>query len=39
VEVRGSSWSARNVGADGIAIGQRCVVVRIEGLLLAVRPE
>jgi inner membrane protein len=39
VEVRGSSWSARNVGADGIAVGQRCVVVRIEGLLLAVRPE
>jgi inner membrane protein len=39
VEVRGSSWSARNVGADAITLGQRCVVVGIEGLLLAVRPE
>ena len=39
VEVRGSSWSARNVGAASITSGQRCVVVAIEGLLLGVRPE
>jgi membrane protein implicated in regulation of membrane protease activity len=39
VEVRGSSWSARNVGAVSITIGQRCVVVAIDGLLLGVRSE
>lgn len=39
VEVRGSSWSARNVAAVAIATGQRCTVVSVDGLLLAVRPE
>jgi len=39
VEVRGSSWSARNVAAEPIYTGQRCTVVSVEGLLLAVRPE
>jgi hypothetical protein len=39
VEVRGSSWSARNVGAAPVYTGQRCTVVSVEGLLLAVRPE
>jgi membrane protein implicated in regulation of membrane protease activity len=39
VEVRGSSWSARNVGSSVIAIGDRCVVVSIDGLLLGVRAE
>jgi len=39
VEVRGSSWSARNVGTVPIYIGQRCTVVSVDGLLLAVRPE
>lgn len=39
VEVRGSTWSARNIGPSAIAIGQRCTVVSVDGLLLAVRPE
>ena len=39
VEVRGSSWSARNVAANAIASGQRCTVVSVDGLLLTVRPE
>lgn len=39
VEVRGSAWSARNVASATLAIGQRCTVVSVDGLLLAVRPE
>jgi inner membrane protein len=39
VEVRGSTWSARNVAPASLAIGQRCTVVSVDGLLLAVRPE
>jgi inner membrane protein len=39
VEVRGSAWSARNVASATLAIGQRCTVVGVDGLLLAVRPE
>jgi len=39
VEVRGSTWSARNVAPVAIATGQRCVVVSLDGLLLTVRPE
>jgi membrane protein implicated in regulation of membrane protease activity len=39
VEVRGSTWSARNVAPASVATGQRCTVVSVDGLLLAVRPE
>lgn len=39
VEVRGSTWSARNVGSTALTGGQRCTVVSVDGLLLAVRPE
>jgi len=39
VELRGSTWSARNVGTAAIASGQRCTVVSVDGLLLSVRPE
>ena len=39
VEVRGSTWSARNLGPGALALGQRCTVVSIDGLLLGVRPE
>ncbi|HYC56127.1 MAG TPA: NfeD family protein [Candidatus Binatia bacterium] len=38
VELRGSAWSARNVGASALPRGQRCVVLQVEGLLLLVRP-
>lgn len=37
VELRGSSWSARNAGDAAIARGQRCRVERVDGLTLWVR--
>jgi inner membrane protein len=39
VEVRGSAWSARNTSAVVLAAGQRCRVVSVDGLTLAVVPE
>ena len=39
VELRGSAWSARNVGQATLAPGQRCKVVTVDGLLLTVTPE
>jgi membrane protein implicated in regulation of membrane protease activity len=39
VEVRGSTWSARNGAPAPIHGGQRCTVVSVDGLLLTVRPE
>jgi membrane protein implicated in regulation of membrane protease activity len=39
VELRGTVWSARNVGEAPIAGGQRCRVRRVEGLTLWVRAE
>jgi membrane protein implicated in regulation of membrane protease activity len=39
VEVRGSTWSARNGAAVPIYTGQRCTVIGVDGLLLTVRPE
>lgn len=40
VEVRGSSWSARNLAAVRIVAGERCTVIKVdEGLLLGVQPE
>ena len=38
-EMRGSSWSARNVGTTPIPKGQGCVVDGIEGLVLQVRAK
>jgi len=37
-ELRGTTWSARNVGAQPIAAGQRCVVDRVDGLVIGLRP-
>ena len=36
-ELRGTTWSARNVGAAAVARGQRCTVAAIEGLVLDIR--
>jgi inner membrane protein len=36
-ELRGASWTARNVGAAAIAAGQRCAVERVDGLVLEIR--
>jgi membrane protein implicated in regulation of membrane protease activity len=39
VELRGSSWSARNVSDRALPPGARCRVVRVDGLLVNVAPE
>ena len=39
VELRGTSWNARNVGSTPLACGARCVVERVDGLTLFVRAE
>ena len=36
-EMRGSTWSARNVGASPLTRGQRCIVEKVVGLTLHVR--
>jgi membrane protein implicated in regulation of membrane protease activity len=38
-ELRGSSWSARNVGEAPVRGGQRCRVVAVDGLMLDIRSE
>lgn len=38
-EMRGTSWTARNVGSGAIPRGVRCKVERVEGLMLFVRSE
>ena len=38
-ELRGSTWSARNVGETTLATGQRCTVARVDGLLLHVKAQ
>jgi membrane protein implicated in regulation of membrane protease activity len=38
-ELRGSAWSARNVGTTDLARGQRCTVVRVDGLTIFISPE
>ena len=39
VEVRGTTWSARNIGTTPLASGARCIVVRSERLTLLVKAE
>ena len=39
VEVRGSSWSARNTSDVTLDVGQRARVATVDGLLLTVVPE
>lgn len=36
-EMRGSTWSARNVGETVLNRGQRCVVADVDGLVIHVR--
>jgi membrane protein implicated in regulation of membrane protease activity len=38
-ELRGTSWTAHNAGDRALARGQRCRVVRVDGLTLHVRAE
>jgi membrane protein implicated in regulation of membrane protease activity len=39
VELRGTGWSARNVGGGVLPKGQRCAVQRVDGLTLYIVPE
>jgi membrane protein implicated in regulation of membrane protease activity len=39
VELRGTSWSARNVGATALPAGARARVARVDGLVLEVRAD
>jgi membrane protein implicated in regulation of membrane protease activity len=39
VELRGSSWSARNVSNHVLSPGARCRVLRVDGLMVDVTPE
>jgi membrane protein implicated in regulation of membrane protease activity len=39
VELRGSAWSAKNESPATLKKGQRCVVQRVDGLMLHVLPE
>ena len=36
-EMRGTTWSARNVGETSLTRGQRCVVTSVEGLVLGIK--
>lgn len=36
-EMRGTTWSARNIGETVLNRGQRCVVANVEGLVIHVR--
>ncbi|NJN68857.1 MAG: NfeD family protein [Nitrospira sp.] len=38
-ELRGSTWSARNVGAAPLPSGQRATVTKVDGLVLWVKSE
>lgn len=38
-ELRGTSWTARNRGSVALSKGQRCIVEKVDGLMLLVRPE
>jgi len=39
VELRGSTWNARNVGENILSRGQRCKVEKVEGLMFWVRGQ
>ena len=39
VELRGTTWSARNTSSTPLPRGRRCVVIRAERLTLLVKPE
>jgi hypothetical protein len=38
-ELRGTTWTARNADARTLAKGERCRVVRVDGLMLVLRGE
>jgi inner membrane protein len=38
-ELRGTAWSCRGTGGSPLRQGQRCIVERVDGLMLWLRPE
>ncbi len=38
-ELRGTTWSAKNIGGTPLVKGERCRVQRVEGLTLYILPE
>ena len=38
-ELRGTVWSARNVGSTPLSRGQRCRVVRVDRLMIFIESE
>jgi membrane protein implicated in regulation of membrane protease activity len=38
-ELRGTTWTARNVGEESLETGQRCRVQEVDGLLLLIHVE
>ena len=38
-EMRGTTWTVRNAGDDGLRQGQRCAVEKLDGLVLSVRAQ
>lgn len=38
-ETRGTTWTVRNAGDDGLLRGQRCAVEKVDGLVLSVRTQ
>lgn len=38
-ELRGSTWSALNSGAEDIAVGDRCRVDQVNGVVLSIRKD
>lgn len=38
-ELRGSTWSVRNVGRSPLSIGEQVTVTKVDGLTLWVKPE
>jgi len=38
-ELRGTSWNARNASSRRLAAGERCKVLRVDGLQLLLEPE
>ena len=38
-ELRGSTWSARNIGEADLEVGDRCRVESVDGLVLSIRKD
>jgi membrane protein implicated in regulation of membrane protease activity len=38
-QLRGTVWTARNLGSDSITPGERCLVTSVDGLTISIRRE